>query len=84
MFDLIHRLISFVNDSTLFSYEDSVVVVVDVGFEVVAEVVVVILLLILIFSSKLPKKLTNLESTLFLWDDSLLRNKWFVLNGKLY
>ena len=59
------------------------VVVVDVGFEVVAEVVVVILLLILIFSSKLPKKLTNLESTLFLWDDSLFRNKWFVLNGKL-
>ena len=42
------------------------VVVVDVGFEVVAEVVVVILLLILIFSSKSPKKLTNLESTLFL------------------
>ena len=58
------------------------VVVVDVGFEVVAEIVVVILLLKLIFSSKLPKKLTNLESTLFLWDDSLFRNKWFVLNGK--
>ena len=59
------------------------VVVVDVGFEVVAEVVVVILLLILLFSSKLPKKLTNLESKLFLWDDSLFRNKRFVLNGKL-